>query len=188
MLARTMTAASMTQSEALDEMARTLGLSVRQIQRYLRLTQLAPAVQRDHRPRASWASPTRSIWPSIDSCRPPGSQVPCWSVEESLSAAELSRLCQALALQRHIIIDPAYGAGYALRRGERIASSGEHARRNDYAALTPAPPPTDTDGAAGDAPWDDDETTRRKRAAMTAPNSGAMRGTSPQRTTDMRSI
>jgi len=131
---------------ALEAMARSLGLSSRQIQRYLRLRQLAPGVQRliasgdlgvTHGQHLADLSPaTRQ------------EAVAALAVEESLSAAELARLCTAL--QHNANIDP-YEALMALRRGERIATV-EAPRREPLTRLGPAP-----SEAAERAPWDDEE-------------------------------
>ena len=167
LLAR-MTAGGMTQGEALDEMARTLGLSVRQIQRYLRLTQLAPGVQRliaEGDLGVTHAQHLVDIAPSERQ-----EAIANLVVEESLSAAELSRLCSAL--QRNINIDPRV-ALEALRRGERIPVV-ESKPEGTITRLTPTPMSTDTDGAAGDAPWDEDD----PQEEGARPN--AQRGTSPQ--------
>jgi len=150
LLAR-MTAGGMTQGEAMDEMARTLGLSVRQIQRYLRLTQLAPGVQRliaEGELGVTHAQHLVDITPSERQ-----EAIANLVVEESLSAAELSRLCSAL--QRNINIDPRV-ALEAMRRGERIPVV-ENKPEGTITRLTPTPMPKDTDGAAGDAPWDEDD-------------------------------
>ncbi len=104
------------QGEALDQMARTLGLSGRQIQRYLRLRQLAPEVQRliaqgelgvTHGQHLAEIAPEERQ-----------AEVAQLAAEESLSAAELARLCAAL--QHNSNIAP-QAALEALRRGERVA-------------------------------------------------------------------
>jgi len=104
------------QGEAMDSMARTLGLPARQIQRYLRLRQLSPAVQQliahgelgvthaQHLVDIEPADRQESIAQLV--------------VEESLSAAELARL--VAALQHNANIEPRLALD-ALRRGERIA-------------------------------------------------------------------
>ena len=132
--------------EALEAMARSLGMSSRQIQRYLRLRQLAPGVQRliasgdlgvTHGQHLADLSPaTRQ------------EAVAALAVEESLSAAELARLCAAL--QHNANIDP-YEALMALRRGERIATV-EAPRREPLTRLGSVPAE-----AAEPAPWDEED-------------------------------
>jgi len=115
LLAR-LTEQGLPQSEALESMARSLGLSARQIQRYLRLRQLSPEVQRliaqgglgvTHAQHLVEIAPTERQ-----------EAVAALVVEESLSAAELSRLCAAL--ERNANIEPRLALA-ALRRGERVA-------------------------------------------------------------------
>lgn len=111
----------LSQGEALDAMARTLGLSARQIQRYLRLRQLHPDVQRLIAQGEMGVTHGQHL---VD-VAPAARQVAVAElvVEESLSAAELSRLCAALG--RNINIGPRE-ALEALRRGERIAVIEPH--------------------------------------------------------------
>ncbi len=103
------------QGEALDSIARTLGLSVRQIQRYTRLNQLAPEVQ------ALLAEDELGVTHGqhLVGLEPPSRQVAVarLAVEEGLSAAELARLCAALAHNANIAPETALEA---LRRGERV--------------------------------------------------------------------
>lgn len=150
-----LTAEGLAQGEALDRMASTLGLSVRQIQRYLRLTQLAPGAQRliaqgelgvTHAQHLVDISPLERQEAIADLV-----------VEESLSAAELSRLCAAL--QRNVNIDPRV-ALEALRRGERIPVV-EGNPEGTIHHLTPPPPSKEESegagaGGGGAAPWDEE--------------------------------
>jgi ParB family chromosome partitioning protein len=103
------------QGEALDALARTLGLSVRQIQRYTRLSQLAPEVQ------ALLAEGELGVTHGqhLVGLEPPSRQaeVARLAVEEGLSAAELARLTAALAHNANIAPQAALEA---LRRGERV--------------------------------------------------------------------
>ncbi|HHX66070.1 MAG TPA: ParB/RepB/Spo0J family partition protein [Chloroflexi bacterium] len=145
LLARTM-GGEMTQSEALDSMARTLGLSARQIQRYLRLRGLAPAVQEIIARGELGVTHAQHLAELTHAARQ--EEVAVLAVEESLSAAELSRLCQALAHNANI--DP-YMALDMLRRGERIATV--EARPHDETPRFSTAPPPQEDAA----PWDDDE-------------------------------
>jgi ParB family chromosome partitioning protein len=105
-----------TQGEAMDGMARTLGLSARQIQRYLRLRQLSPAVQRLIAQGDLGVTHAQHLV-DID---PDDRQeaIAQLVVDESLSAAELARL--VAALEHNDNIEPRL-ALEALRRGERIA-------------------------------------------------------------------
>ena len=111
------------QSEALDAMARTLGLSVRQLQRYLRLRQLVPEVQQ----LIAQGDLGVTHGQHLVDLSPAGRQedVARLTVEESLSAAELSRLCTVL--QHNANIDPVIALGM-MRRGERVAAVEERAR------------------------------------------------------------
>ena len=103
------------QGEALDTLARTLGLSVRQIQRYTRLSLLAPEVQ------ALLAEGELGVTHGqhLVGLEPPSRQaeVARLAVEEGLSAAELARLAAALAHNANIAPQAALEA---LRRGERV--------------------------------------------------------------------
>ncbi len=112
---RHLAASGISQRDALDHMARTLGLSQRQIQRYLRLLQLSPLV-RQH--VASGAIGVTHAQHLVD-ISPDERQesVAALVIDESLSAAELSRLCASLA--RNPNIAPA-AALALLRRGENV--------------------------------------------------------------------
>lgn len=136
----------LSQGEALERMARTLGLSARQIQRYLRLRQLAPGVQRliaSGDLGVTHAQHLADLSPAIRQ-----EAVAELAAAEALSAAELARLCAAL--QRNANIDP-HQALAALRRGERIATV-EVAPREPLPRLGPAPAET-----AEPAPWDEED-------------------------------
>lgn len=142
-----MTQQGMPQSQALDQMARTLGLSARQIQRYLRLAQLTPAV-RQH--VASGAIGVTHAQHLVD-IGPDARQEALAEliVEESLSAAELSRLCAAL--ERNTNITPA-AALDLLRRGERVPVVEARALEQ-IGHLAPSPAgPEGAEGAWKDAP------------------------------------
>jgi ParB family chromosome partitioning protein len=104
------------QGEALDAMARTLGLSARQIQRYLRLRQLSPGVQQLIAQGELGVTHAQHLV-DIDPIERQEA-IAQLVVEESLSAAELARL--VAALQHNVNIEPRL-ALEALRRGERIA-------------------------------------------------------------------
>lgn len=133
----------LSQTEALDRMARTLGLSARQIQRYLRLQDLAPGVQRfilEGEFGVTHAQHLADIAPASRQ-----EEVAALIVEESLSAAELARLCAAL--QKNANIAPRV-ALERLRRGERIPTVEE---RPTEPLPTWAPPSTPE---ATDAPWE----------------------------------
>jgi ParB family transcriptional regulator, chromosome partitioning protein len=138
--------ADLSQGEALDRMARTLGLSARTIQRYLRLRQLAPEVQRliaqgdlgvTHAQHLAELSPSERQ-----------EAVAMLVAEESLSAAELARL--VAALEHNTNIDPRL-ALEMLRRGERIAVV--EAKPPDAVSqfFGPTPPEDKGEEAAGPA-------------------------------------
>lgn len=104
------------QGEALEAMARTLGLSTRQIQRYLRLRQLPPEVQRIIAQGELGVTHAQHLADLTPATRQEA--VALLAVEENLSAAELGRLCAAL--QHNANVEPRV-ALEMLRRGERIA-------------------------------------------------------------------
>ncbi|MHB1295999.1 MAG: ParB/RepB/Spo0J family partition protein [Anaerolineae bacterium] len=141
-----LTEQGMAQGQALDGMARTLGLSARQIQRYLRLRQLAPEVQRliaEGELGVTHAQHLAEIEPDARQ-----EEVALLVVEESLSAAELARLCAALGHNPNIAPRLALEA---LRRGERIAVV-EARPREGLPSLSAGP----TSEEAGVAPWETD--------------------------------
>jgi ParB family transcriptional regulator, chromosome partitioning protein len=143
-----------TQTEALDEMARTLGLSSRQIQRYLRLRELSPFVQRLIAQGELGVTHAQHLV-GIGTARRQ-EDVATLAVEESLSAAELSRL--VAALEHNANIEPRL-ALEMLRRGERIAVVESRPRE-------PLPQfgPTPIHDASADAPWDDDDEEEGKKS------------------------
>lgn len=114
-LAARLTAQGLSQGEALERMARTLGLSARQMQRYLRLLNLAPGVQRLIAQGELGVTHAQHLADLSPASRQ--EEVAQLAVEESLSAAEISRLCAALA--RNANID-AHLALHLLRRDERV--------------------------------------------------------------------
>jgi len=114
-LAARLTAQGLSQGEALERMARTLGLSTRQMQRYLRLLNLAPGVQRLIAQGELGVTHAQHLADLSPASRQ--EEVAQLAVEESLSAAEISRLCAALA--RNANID-AHLALHLLRRDERV--------------------------------------------------------------------
>ena len=136
-----------TLGEALDAMARTLGLSARQIQRYLRLRQLHPDVQRLIAQEEIGVTHGQHL---VD-VTPASRQVALAElvVEESLSAAELSRVCAAL--ERNANIGPR-AALDALRKGERVAVIEAHVTQS-APRLGPAPAPREK---SDDGLWDDE--------------------------------
>ncbi len=122
------------QSQALDQMARTLGLSARQIQRYLRLAQLAPAVRQHVASGALGVTHAQHLVDITPDARQEA--VVDLVIEESLSAAELARLCAAL--ERNPNISPA-AALEMLRQGDRVPVI--EARPTEPSAhLAPTPP------------------------------------------------
>ena len=154
-----LTEQGLSQGEALDRMARTLGLSSRQIQRYLRLRQLAPEVQRliaQGELGVTHAQHLADISPEERQ-----TDVAQLVVEESLSAAELSRLCAAL--QHNANIAPRLALG-ALRRGERIAvvESRPHEPLPQFGAPLPqfGAPPVPEESAGGDEEEEEEQVVR----------------------------
>ncbi len=112
------------QSDALEEMGRMLGLSSRQIRRYLRLHELCPEVRHlvaEGELGVTHGQHLAGITPDERQAR-----VAQLAVEEGLSAAELSRLCTAL--RHNANVDPSL-ALHMLRRGERVAVIEERSRQ-----------------------------------------------------------
>ena len=132
-------------TEAYELMARTLGLSTRQIQRYVRLGQLAPEVRSLIATGELGVTHGQHLVDLQPASRQ--EQVAQLAVEETLSAAELSRLC--LALKHNSNIDPE-AALHMMRRGERIAEV-EARPREVLSRVTATPIPQE--GSGGD--WDD---------------------------------
>jgi len=108
-------------TDALEAMARTLGLSSRQIQRYLRLQQLSPIVQQLIAQGEMGVTHGQHL---VD-IKPTDRQEAIAEivVEESLSAAELSRLCSALMHNANIAPETALEM---MRRGERVPMVEAH--------------------------------------------------------------
>ena len=131
------------QSEALDSMARTLGLSVRQIQRYLRLRLLSTEVQLLIAQDELGVTQAQHLVEITPLSRQ--QQVAELVVEESLSAAELGRLCDAL--RHNTNVDPRVALA-ALRRGERVPVV-EMRASDSVPRLSSTPGETQAD-----APWD----------------------------------
>lgn len=157
------------QGDALEGMARTLGLSARQIQRYLRLKQLAPGVQRliaSGDLGVTHAQHLAEISPAIRQ-----EAVAELAVEEALSAAELARLCAAL--EHNGNIDP-YEALAALRRGERIATV-EAAIREPLPRMGAGPEKPEPD------PWEADGPDEEEDDAAGDGEDGAEHGKNPRR-------
>jgi len=114
LLAR-LTEQGLSQADALDHMARTLGLSTRQMQRYLRLRTLGLDVQALIAQGELGVTQAQHLADLVPESRQ--TAVARLAVEESLSAAELARLCTAL--QHNANVDPR-AALEALRRGEAV--------------------------------------------------------------------
>ncbi|MFP3896937.1 MAG: ParB/RepB/Spo0J family partition protein [Anaerolineales bacterium] len=111
-------------SDALEEMGRMLGLSSRQIRRYLRLQELCPEARHlvaEGELGVTHGQHLAGITPDERQMR-----VAQLAVEEGLSAAELSRLCAAL--RHNANIDPGL-ALHMLRRGEQVAIIEERSRQ-----------------------------------------------------------
>ena len=101
--------------DALTAMARTLGLSARQMQRYLRLRQLPVNIQRLLAQGELGVTQAQHLVDVAPAERQ--EEVAALAVEEGLSASELSRLCAAL--RHNTNIDPRL-ALRMLRNDERI--------------------------------------------------------------------
>ncbi len=136
------------QGEALEEIARTLGLSVRQIQRYLRLLQLGPQVQHLIVQGDLGVTHAQHLVDTGPASRQEA--IALLAVEETLSAAELGRLCAVL--QRNANVAPRV-ALEALRRGERVAVV--ESRPHEPLPSMSAPPMSEPQDGGG-APWDED--------------------------------
>lgn len=115
----------LSQGDALEELARTLGLSARQIQRYLRLMQLDAEVQALITQGELGVTHGQHLVDIKPTARQ--REVAELAVAENLSAAELGRLCTAL--QHNLNIAPKL-ALEMLRRGERIPSVETRPREN----------------------------------------------------------
>lgn len=110
--------------DALEEMGRMLGLSSRQIRRYLRLRELCPEARHlvaEGELGVTHGQHLAGITPDERQAK-----VARLAVEEGLSAAELSRLCTSL--RHNANIDPSL-ALHTLRRGERVAVVEERSRQ-----------------------------------------------------------
>jgi ParB family chromosome partitioning protein len=134
------------QSEALEDLARRLGLSARQIQRYLRLRQLSPYVQQ----LIAQGEIGVTVAQHLVGVEPIHRQevVAQLVVEENLSAAELARLCAALEHNRNITPQSALEM---LRRGERIPTVEMRPGAQEE-RLQRAPQP----GDEREPPWSDE--------------------------------
>ncbi len=136
--------------EALDSLARTLGLSVRQIQRYMRLNQLDESVQQMIASGDLGVTHGQHLGALDSSARQ--AAVAHLAVDEGLSATELSRLCSALALNANIAPEAALEA---LRRGERVPVVRGTVREGPVVRGGGAGGPAHADG--DDSAWADDE-------------------------------
>ena len=119
-----LTASGVSQGEALDQMARTLGLSARQIQRYLRLLQLSPQVRQRVASGALGVTHAQHLMDISPDERQEA--VADLVIEESLSAAELARLCASLVSQSEH--RPRGRAGAPAARRSRAPHRGAYAR------------------------------------------------------------
>ncbi len=148
-LLASLTEAGQSQTEALEAVSRTLGLSGRQIQRYLRLRQLPPDVQRYLAAGELGVTHAQHL---VD-LTPPGRQqeVADLAVDESLSAAELSRLCAVL--RHNANIEPALALAM-LRRGERVPTIEAPVHEPLHGGLAPVAP---GERQGDDEAWLDDE-------------------------------
>ena len=123
----------MRESEALDHVARRVGLSPRQIQRYLGLLELAPEV------RTLVANGDLGVTRAqhLRQVQPESRQVELAHlvVDEDISAGELARLGPALSRNRGIDLHEALAT---LRRGEEIADQSVRPK-SEPIHLPPAP-------------------------------------------------
>jgi len=103
------------QGEALDQIAHTLGLSTRQIRRYLRLQSLAPKTQKLLARGELGVTHAQHLV----QVTPPQRQeaAALLAVEEDLTAAELAKLCNRLEHNRNITPQAAW---QLLRQGRRV--------------------------------------------------------------------
>lgn len=124
LLAR-LTEQGLAQSDALDHMVRTLGLSTRQIQRYLRLRTLGLDVQALIAQGELGVTQAQHLMDLTPESRQ--TAVAKLAVEESLSSAELARLCTAL--QHNANVDPR-AALETLRRGEAVPAIEARPKEN----------------------------------------------------------
>jgi ParB family chromosome partitioning protein len=156
---RHLSASNVSQGDALDHMARTLGLSARQIQRYLRLLQLSPAVRQHVASGALGVTHAQHLVEITPDERQ--EFVAALVIEESLSAAELQRLCSALARNSNITPEAALAL---LRRGEDVPRVESRPRDEAYelAQVTgrEASESRDEGEQEAPAPWEDDGTRR----------------------------
>lgn len=143
-----LTAEGLSQGDALDSLAHTLGLSVRQIQRYLRLRTLSNETQQLISQDLLSVTQAQHLAELTPADRQ--NAVATLVAEENLSAAETGRLCEAL--RRNTNIDPAVALAM-LRRGERVPRVEVH--------VTEAVPQFSTGTAAIEtqAPWDEPDQT-----------------------------
>jgi ParB family chromosome partitioning protein len=158
------------QGESLDQMARTLGLSARQIQRYLRLLQLSPQVRQRVATGAIGVTHAQHLMDISPDERQEA--VAALVIEESLSAAELARLCASLVANPNIAPETALAL---LRRGEPVPRI--EARTSDdmrgLASMGGAErlEPSDSEGDDAPAPWED-ESAPRTTAGGESPDYG----------------
>jgi len=167
--ALTLTDKGLPTGEAHELMARTMGLSTRQIQRYLRLRQLAPEVQQLIAQGELGVTHGQHLADLQPASRQ--EEVALLAVEETLSAAELGRL--VLALKHNANIDPAVALGM-LRRGERI-SMVETRPRETLARVTATPV---AEAAGGDG-WDDQEAPDEEQGPPRQKDGKAAGGSAP---------
>lgn len=156
---RHLTASGVSQGESLDQMARTLGLSARQIQRYLRLLQLSPQVRQRVASGAIGVTHAQHLMDISPDERQ--ESVAALVIEESLSAAELARLCASLVANPNIAPDAALAL---LRRGEAVPRI-EARSRDEMQGMAPMQgperrEPRDLPGDDTPAPWEEESAPR----------------------------
>ncbi|MHB1318285.1 MAG: ParB/RepB/Spo0J family partition protein [Anaerolineae bacterium] len=155
---RHLVANGVSQGESLDQMARTLGLSARQIQRYLRLLQLSPQVRQRVASGAIGVTHAQHLMDISPDERQEA--VAALVIEESLSAAELARLSASLIANPNIAPETALSL---LRRGEPVPRL-EARNRDESQVMAPMEGPEHGEPRAGQgavpAPWEEESTPR----------------------------
>lgn len=156
---RHLAGSGVSQGESLDQMARTLGLSARQIQRYLRLLQLSPQVRQRVASGAIGVTHAQHLMDISPDERQEA--VAALVIEESLSAAELARLCASLVANPNIAPESALAL---LRRGEPVPRI-EAGNRDAFQGLAPMEGPErrephDMQSEDAPAPWEEENAPR----------------------------
>ncbi len=140
-LATTFVNAGMNQTQGLERIAKTLGLSVRQIQRYLRLNALNESVKEIVRSGDLGVTHCQHL--ADLSGDPRQVDAAKTAIEEGLSARDLARLCQALANNPNI---GAWNAWEILKLGQNVPNMTPPAQlTEDHLNTAPIPEESDAD-------------------------------------------